>query len=188
MQSETNSNQSLDVSPGNKFPIVDLWYKYEKIAMHFNELILKIRVQALAVVAAISAIVGLLSKTVSDNSFSWKIMIIVFFFLMLFWIAIWILDFMYYNRLLSGAVRALLKIEHLSKNQSYISDIDLSSMIEDAVAGEKYEPVGKKRKESHGRWWFYWLVFVALIFGFLFSMYKAYGFEIINMLQHNSPT
>ena len=188
MQIETNPIQSQDNFQGNKYPILELWYKYEKIAMHFNELILKIRVQALAVVAAISAIVGLLSKTVSDNSFSWKIMIIVFFFLMFFWLAIWILDFMYYNRLLLGAVRALLKIEHLSKKQSYLSDIDLSSMIEDAVAGEEYVTVGKKRKESNGRWWFYWLVFIALIFGFLFSIYKAYGFEIINILQHNSST
>jgi hypothetical protein len=35
------------------FPIRELWEKYEEITMHFNDLIIRLRTQALAGVAAV---------------------------------------------------------------------------------------------------------------------------------------
>jgi len=40
------------------FPTRELWEKYEDIAMHFNDLIIKLRTQALAGVVALSTLVG----------------------------------------------------------------------------------------------------------------------------------
>jgi hypothetical protein len=39
-----------------------LWEKYEDIAMHFNDLLIRLRTQSLAGVAALSALVGIFSK------------------------------------------------------------------------------------------------------------------------------
>jgi hypothetical protein len=44
------------------WPIFDVWKKYEQIAMHFNDLLIRIRTQALAGVAALSAFTGLFAK------------------------------------------------------------------------------------------------------------------------------
>ena len=103
-------------------PIFQLWDKYESVAMHFNDLILKIRIQALGAVAAISTIAGILNKIGNDNqSFNWTISSGVFLFLIIFWVAIWIIDFRYYNRLLIGAVTAILELEELSKSKTRYS-------------------------------------------------------------------
>ena len=44
------------------WPIRELWEKYEEITMHFNDLIIRLRTQALAGVAALSALVGIFAK------------------------------------------------------------------------------------------------------------------------------
>lgn len=158
-------------SNATKFEVAELWGKYEDIAMHFNDLILKIRVQALAAVAAISTVVGFFNRN-GDNEFSWGLTAAVFFFLCLFWIAIWILDFRYYNRLLLGAVNALLELETISKTSRYVDQIQLSTLIENAVGGEKTLSKSDHRKKSFGRKWFYSLVFIGLLTGLLFSLLK----------------
>src|SRR5437667_124517 len=82
----------------------DVWDKYEKIAMHFNDLIIKLRTQALAGVAALSTLVTLFAKSDVASSGAWGIAAFIFGGLCLAWVAIWIIDFSYYNRLLTGAV------------------------------------------------------------------------------------
>ena len=116
-------------------PIFDLWNKYEDIAMHFNDLIVKIRTQALGAVAAITTIAGILSKGNEIGGYNWGLISSVFFFLIVFWIAIWILDFKYYNRLLHGAVDAILKLEALSKSgETHVKEIELSTCIESSTS------------------------------------------------------
>ena len=44
------------------WPIYDLWTKYEDIAMHFNDLLIKLRTQALAAVAALTTLSGFLQR------------------------------------------------------------------------------------------------------------------------------
>src|ERR1019366_2632481 len=120
------------------WPLKDVWEKYEDIAMHFNDLLIRLRTQALAAVAAISTLVTIFGKTGADPKLSWELAVLVF------WIAIWIIYFCYYNRLLIGAVAAILDIEALSKEAIYIRQIDISTKIERAVAreGKVSHPIG----------------------------------------------
>ena len=169
------------MSPDNEnkkegIPIFELWSKYEEIAMHFNDLIVKIRTQALGAVAAITTIAGILSKGNDIGSYNWGLISSVFFFLIVFWLAIWILDFKYYNRLLHGAVDAIIKLEALSKSGvTHVKEIDLSTCIENAVADEGVQRSDARHaKISFGRKWFYQLVLLALSFGFLYSVYNRF--------------
>src|SRR5690348_13253416 len=85
-----------DAKQVHGFPIKDLWEKYEDITMHFNDLIIKLRTQALAAVAALSTIVGIFAKAdLGEFTYGWEIAGYVFLALTSFWIAIWILDFTY---------------------------------------------------------------------------------------------
>jgi hypothetical protein len=83
-----------------------------------------------------------------------------FAILFAFWLAIWAIDFCYYNRLLKGAVAALLDIEKQSKDKLYLQAIDMSTKIEAAVAGnpEKEPEESEERQLGLGRWAFYVLV------------------------------
>lgn len=158
------------------WPIKQLWKEYEGIAMHFNDLLIKLRTQALGAVAAISTLVGIFGKTSTDNRESWEMAATVFFFLCLFWIAIWIIDFCYYNRLLLGAVAAILELENASATSSRIHHINISTKIEGAVAGDDLSlstmPCKRVRRLIFGRWAFYVIVFVALLMGLGFSLYE----------------
>lgn len=146
-----------------------VWQKYQDIAMHFNDLIIKVRIQALGGVAAIITVVGFIFKE-KEGGIPWNIMIALFGFLLLFWGAIWILDFLYYNRLLLGAIDALLKIEELSERNDTINLLDMSHKIEAAVHGDT---LARKRK---GLLWgpilFYSLVVMSLSFGLIYSVIK----------------
>jgi hypothetical protein len=79
------------------WPLKDVWEKYEDIAMHFNDLLIRLRTQALAAVAAISTLVTIFGKTGADPKLSWELAALIFSLLAVFWIAIWIIDFCYYN-------------------------------------------------------------------------------------------
>ena len=155
------------------FDVYELWAKYEDIAMHFNDLLIKLRVQALAGIAALSTIVGIFAKTI-DLKLSWEIAIAVIVILCLLWIAIWIIDFSYYNRLLVGAVVALMVLEEESKRKTKVYKIELSTMIERAVES-RLGSVGIKRywRLSIGRWAFYGIVMFALLLAIWFC-YQAY--------------
>jgi hypothetical protein len=158
------------------FPIKDLWEKYEDIAMHFNDLIIRLRTQALAGVAALSTLVGVFAKTdLGPFSYSWEIAGFVFIALALFWIAIWILDFAYYNKLLVGAVSALIELENRSKVSSTLSQITLSTRVEEAVRGTLQFATPLTIKERlrirFGRWAFYVVVLIVLVGGACLSFY-----------------
>jgi hypothetical protein len=157
--------------------IFRVWKHYETIAMHFNELIMRLRIQALAGVAAISTLAGVLGKGADNQAADWGLMTGVFFFLCVFWVAIWVLDFRYYTRLLLGAVDALLRLEQLSQTQARVTEINMSTLIERAVDSSSYAGASEAEKAKRwrlafGRRWFYILVFGALVFGLLFSAYQ----------------
>lgn len=147
----------------------DVWKEYENIAMHFNDLLIKLRTQALAGVAAVSVLVGIFSKTDAEIT-NWKMATVVFVILILFWVAIWCIDFFYYNRLLVGAVQALKEIEELSKRKTLVRHIELSTMIEKAVRGDL--TLSDDRSLSIGRRLFYGIVTIALLGGAIFSFYQ----------------
>jgi hypothetical protein len=150
------------------WPIRELWEKYEEITMHFNDLIIRLRAQALAGVAALSTLVGIFAKTdLGAFSYTWEIAGFVFVALALVWVAIWVLDFAYYNQLLIGSVAALLELEKASATSQTISQIRLSTLVEKAVGSRiKFELTGmQKFRIAAPRWIFYVLVFAALIAG-----------------------
>lgn len=108
-----------------------LWEQYEGIAMHFNDLLIRLRTQSLAGVAAISAVVGIFTKEggAGDIHLDWTIAEAIFLAMSGFWIAIWCLDMGYYNRLLVGAVDAIETLENKTANGEFAGEIDLSRTI-----------------------------------------------------------
>lgn len=143
--------------------VFEVWKEYENIAMHFNELIIQLRVRALAGVGVISALVGFMSKGNSTQDFSWGVFSAVMIFLLFAWVAIWFLDTHYYNRLLSGSIDAVLELEKKALvNVSPDVNINMSHKIEASIKSAGFD----------GRKWFYGTVSTALVLALLVSVYK----------------
>ena len=162
-------------TPPKYWTVHDLWAKYEDIAMHFNDLLIRLRTQALAGVAAISTVVGIFTKTDPNSvQVSWEIATAVFIGLGVFWIAIWAIDRCYYNRLLLGAVMALQKIEQESKKKNPRLSINLSTLVEHSVAHpfSDTRPFFERFQARLGVRAFYSLVFMAILAGALFCYLK----------------
>jgi hypothetical protein len=147
----------------NSIDVQKLWSKYEDMAMHFNGLLMILRSQALAGVAAISTLVGVYAKDLSSNiQTDWLVITAIFVALALFWIAIYLLDTLYYNRLLFGAVKAIHALEKQSKD-STVDGINMSTTISDVV-------LGKERSFVYlGVALFYIIVFLVIVSGAVFS-------------------
>jgi hypothetical protein len=166
---DSSETKKIEVN-SDGWPIFEVWKTYEDIAMHFNELLMRVRTQGLAAVAALATIIGIFAKSGADTRASWEFVAFAFAILALLWIAIWILDFFYYNRLLVGAVVALLELENKSASYLRVQHLNLSTKVENAVAGE-LPPLDRKtaRKLARGRRGFYALVFLTLLAGFAYS-------------------
>ena len=95
----------------------------------------------------------------------------VFGLLILFWIAIWVLDLSYYNRLLLGAVQALISIEKDSAGSGTVDKIILSTEIDKMVMN-----TAAFQSEQKGSTWgvlgFYIIVTVALSVGMVVSAWQ----------------
>jgi hypothetical protein len=146
---------------------LNAWEKHEKIAMHFNDLILKVRIQALGALAAVVTVGGVLLRTgPPGRNVPWGVVTWVFIVLLLLWIAIWLLDFLYYNRLLMGAVDSLLALEDAINTGAKL-DFTMSHKIEDAVHGKT--PTNRQEGILLGPLLFYCIVTVVLIVGMVYS-------------------
>jgi len=155
---------------GDDTPIFEVWKAYEEVAMHFNDLLLKLRIQALAGVAALAVLASIFSNFRSYFfQGTWVVAAACFFGLLLVWSAIWALDRLYYNRLLIGSVVAITKIEELSKTQAYVNQLDLSTRIEQAVSGNAPKPMPRLLGVDA----FYSVVFALLSVGFITTTYLA---------------
>lgn len=147
----------------NKIDIQKLWAKYEDIAMHFNDLLMRLRSQGLAGVAALSTLVGIFAKEEpSTFQVDWLVATFIFIALSASWVAIGCLDLLYYNRLLMGAVAALVELEARSKDSS-VSEINMSTTI---VKEFTIEP---NYSSFNGVFWFYAIVFALTVSGALFA-------------------
>ena len=153
-----------------RLDVQTLWAKYEDIAMHFNDLLMRLRSQSLAGIAALATIVGILAKgELGSLSVSWFVAMVIFFAMALFWIAIWCLDFLYYNRLLRGAVGALAELEEKSKEPNApITSINMSTLIE---AEFRSPLLGDDISHFRGVLFFYGIVLAAILGGAAFSFY-----------------
>jgi hypothetical protein len=163
-------NQSLsdDDPKGTNIAVQDLWSKYEDIAMHFNDLLMRLRTQSLAGIAAVSTLVGLFTKeTVANIQMGWLAATAIFTAMAAFWIAIWCLDFLYYNRLLIGAVTAIRRLEAKTGKEPATS-IDISTTIE----SEFKTPLNKLQTSSAlGVLLFYGIVLAVILSGVGFSAF-----------------
>ena len=153
-------------SASNSF-LLDAWERHEKIAMHFNDLILKVRMQALGALAAVVTVGGVLLKTVQPaQHLPWGVVTSMFVILLAFWIAIWVLDFLYYNRLLMGAVDSLLALEDVINSGAEI-EFNMSHKIEAAALGKA--PTHHQKGTLKGPFLFYLIVTGVLITGIAYS-------------------
>lgn len=134
--------------------------------MHFNGLLLRLRSQALAGIAVISTVVGIFTKEGnSDLHTDWLIATAIFIALGFFWIAIWCLDFLYYNRLLMGAVAALVKIEDDHKAHA-VRSIHMSTHIDSEFS---LKLLNRNLSRFGGVLLFYTIVLLVISGGALFS-------------------
>jgi hypothetical protein len=153
----------------NAIKVQDLWGKYEEVTMHFNDLLMRIRVQSIGAVAAISTLVGIFSKGGGSENMavSWLVAAALFSAVTLSWIAIFCLDFFYYNRLLTGSVKALTELESATTRNEKITSIQLSTIIE-------REFTNPKPQAPFGVLLFYGVVFAFLIAASFFCLRMNY--------------
>jgi hypothetical protein len=149
--------------PNGAFDLFKLWKEYEGVAMHFNDLIIRLRSQSLGGVAAVATLAAVVARNDTTTELRWGLLAGAFFLLCMFWVAVWFLDMGYYNRLLSGAVDALLTIESESKNSMLVDRIELSTKIDERV---KSGVVGNNGHRNT----FYVIVFIALLLGLAVSV------------------
>lgn len=91
---------------------ISLWFHYEEIAMHFNELIIQYRLQLMGGAGAIGAVASyLVGSKVESEIDRHKLRAFISTGLLLIFIAAACLDLFYYNELLSGSVDALIELE-----------------------------------------------------------------------------
>jgi hypothetical protein len=162
---------------GQGLPLFEVWKKYEEVAMHFNDLLMRLRIQALAGVAALAVLAGIFSNVKTYNFHgTWLIAAGAFGALCLLWVAIWVLDMLYYNRLLIGSVVAIIDLEEKSKETTTISRLEISSIIEKSVWNKLPAPIGLR-----SRWYllrgvilFYLIVFFTLLTGLYLSACAAW--------------
>ena len=102
--------------------VKSFWSKYEDIAMHFNDLLMRLRSASLAGIAAVSTLVGIFAKEGPANlKVDWLVAESIFIALAFFGSQSGSLDIFYYNRLLMGAVAALIKLESDQKEGNAIN-------------------------------------------------------------------
>jgi hypothetical protein len=159
----------LDNIENDKPRLFEVWAKYEDIAMHFNDLIIRVRFQALAGVAALAVGSGFILERISDEPTRWMLMTVLFVVLALLWIALAVLDFFYYNRLLLGTVDAILKLEEASKQMTTVDQLELSTLIKREVE----EPLCRWRKSLWGPLLFYSIVLLCLLGVMGLSLWQA---------------
>jgi hypothetical protein len=162
---ETDTEQDKDNINDNDFDqYYKLWNSYERVAMHFNELIIRLRIQSIGGLAALATVLGIVLKTNNgkDGTFNYFLATLALFFLICCWGAICALDLGYYNRLLEGSVNAILELE--KKRGAFLKkkEICLSTNIEKALK-VRFDHEINKTEIINGRKWFYGIVLIALL-------------------------
>lgn len=129
--------------------LIRLWTEAEKVAMHFNELLLTFRLKAIGAVTVGAGLFGGILLT-RDNASAPRVNYVVFAYAMWFlaavWLAIFSIDAGYYGRLLRGAVKEAIRFEKASDGL-----IRLSTVIEEEV------------RSRWPRRFFYLIPFVAFV-------------------------
>jgi len=116
-----------EISPEQRGLLHDTWKVGEDVAMHFNNLILGLRLKAIGGIVAGTVVgIGLKLGNLTDTVVIFSLSVA----LLIVWILVWAADFFYYYPLLAGAVDEILRLE---KRLGYIH---LSKLIERRVRGD----------------------------------------------------
>lgn len=156
---------SSELSDGKRKRLEDAWKVGEGVAMHFNDLLLGFRLKAIGGIA-VAAVVGIGLK-VGDFADPFVVLSL-FVGLLVIWGLVWAVDFLYYYRLLAGAVDELLRLE------KELGDLHLSHLIERRVRGGgppkndindelPYQPRYASKYPSWPIWVFYGLPALILV-------------------------
>ena len=109
----------------------EVWKEYENIAMHFNTLLIQLRMRALGGVAIVVALISFIGKSEIDMGLQLKIYGFSFLILSVAWIAIFLIDYFYYNKLLLGAVKSTINLEAMLESEIKINfSTDVKEYVE----------------------------------------------------------
>jgi hypothetical protein len=126
------------------------WLEYEKIAMHFNDLLIRFRLQAVGGLAAVGAIAGVMVSDKGSTQSRYQVAAVTFALLAIAWVALAALDIFYYRLLLRGAVETIRSLE-----ETFPPGYRMSKTIDRfADRGSKWCPPA-----------FYVLILIGLILG-----------------------
>lgn len=151
-----------------------VWKSYEDVAMHFNDLIIRLRIQSIGGLAVIATILGIILHGKNGNNETFDYGCAVLAILCGIWVAIWILDLRYYNRLLEGSVNAILELEKNKERFFKNREIKLSTDIENAFHKRfDHERQGWWERTFNSRNGFYLIVFVALFLSTIFMYWRG---------------
>lgn len=134
----------------------DLWYHYEEIAMHFNNLTLQYRLQLMGGAGILATVFTYLVGTNNQKDKTW-LMFIIPLTLFIIVLAAAILDVFYYDKLLSGAVQELISLE------AKYPDLNMSTRIKEVVSGNHMKII----------YIVYLLILVPLLVFALIGLYKV---------------
>ena len=91
---------------------INLWWHYEEIAMHFNQLIIEYRLQLMGGAGAIGALASyFVGSHIQELEQKHAIRAYISLIILVLLFAAMLLDILYYDNLLQGAVDALVKFE-----------------------------------------------------------------------------
>ena len=143
-----------------------VWLESEKIAVHFNEMLMQLRLRALAGISLLVTLAGLFSgETASEVN--WGFLSWVLFILLFVWLAIFVIDKFYYQKLLSGAVEAIIEIENSTTDDEV--PLKLSTKIRNKVTN------GKEGIDSmYAVGWFYFIIGFLLLCLLTFALYNTF--------------
>lgn len=147
------TDQALDAAR------IDLWKKYEDIAMHFNELIMRWRLQAIGGLAGLLTVAGFVVGDAESLVVWYRAMLILSGVLGSGWLGVACIDLFYYPRLLQGAVEAITDLE------MGMPGVTLSNKIEEKA----------KRGSEVAPWAFYAAGFLPLVCIFGWAIWQLAG-------------
>lgn len=163
-------------------PQVEVWKKIVDVQQHFNDLELRIRNFALIVTGAFIGLGGYAIKdggTASLFGFDVSVAGLVVFCSLLPLAAFYLMDRLWYHRLLEGAVAAATPVEAQLRDMGLT--IELGTKISEA---SPLTLLGKKVRSKHKMDGFYGLIAAGI---FILSLVLAFGVKPTNRESEASP-
>jgi len=134
--------------------------------MHFNTLLMQLRVRALGSIGLVAALLGYISKSGAGQPVQWALLAYAMLALFLIWFVIFLIDVFYYNKLLLGAVSATIELE---KSKEETINIQFSSQVKNYIEGN-----GQKFTSLWPIHGFYIVVGFLLLSSCVYSFFRLY--------------